>query len=194
MSYGTKLRAIQILCMVMGLMVFLTNCSDEKNKEMIPAKKVYDFAANAGGAKITASNLEFVKFGQDFTINNVKRTILFEHPISEVLFTDVPIPANAVFQFGIGISQTAWDKPGDGVTFEVTVVDEKSDKAEIFSQYIDPKNNSRDRKWFDYTVDLKAFGGQKVSFIFRTSAGPRNNNDYDWAGWSNPQITLKSAN
>jgi hypothetical protein len=192
MSYGKELRSILLFCIITALSFLSANCS-EKKKTPASGKKIYDFLANAESAKITTPQPELVKFAQqEFTIKNDKRAILFEHPISEVLFSSVPIPANAVLQFGVGINPPAWDKPGDGVTFEVTVVDEKSDKTLIFSEYIDPKRNSRDRKWFDYNLDLRAFAGQRVGFIFRTSAGPRNDSSYDWAGWSNPQIRLEA--
>jgi len=191
MSKGRKLWAIQMFCVVAALSIFAAGCSEEKKKDAI-GQKVYDFLAQAENAQINTINPAFVKFGEEFAINDDKRTILFEHPISQILFSGIAIPANAVLHFGIGINQTAWDKSGDGVTFEVTVVDQKSDRYLIFSEYIDPKRNSQDKKWFDYNLDLKAFAGQKVSFVFSTSAGPRNNNAYDWAGWSDLQIALKS--
>jgi hypothetical protein len=191
MSYERKLKSILLLCIATAFSMFLASCSEEKKTEAI-GQKVYDFLANAGDAQINTTTPSFVKFGEEFAINNDKRAILFEHPNSEVRFDGVAIPANAVLHFGIGINQTAWDKSGDGVTFEITVADEKSTKTMIFSEYIDPKKNSNDKKWFDYNLDLKAFAGQKVSFTFTTSPGPGNDNAYDWAGWSDPQIALKS--
>jgi hypothetical protein len=188
MSLETRLPLILALFMVATLSVFLGSCSNEKKAET-GGKRVYDFLANAQSAKITASSPELVKFGLELTIENDKRLVLFEHPSAEVIFDNVLIPKNSVVQFGIGINQAAWDKSGDGVTFELTIVDEKSDKTIIFSEYIDPKKNSRERKWFDQSLDLKAFAGQKATFIFKTSPGPRNDRDYDWSGWSNPQIT-----
>jgi len=129
----------------------------------------------------------------EFTINDDKRMVLFQHPNSEVVFKDVPINENAKLEFGIGIDQTAWDKSGDGVLFKIRIVDEKSQNILLFSQYINPKNTVEDRKWFDEDIDLRAFAGQKVSFIFKTTAGPQNDIRYDWAGWSRPQITLRGV-
>ena len=190
MSCGRKLRSILLVCMMIALSFLSTSCSEEKPK-LTGGKVVYEFLANAKSAEIADYNRERVVFGQEFTINKEKRSIMFEHPNADVQFNSVAIPHNAVLQFGIGINPEAWDKGGDGVTFEVTVVDEKSAKTMIFSGYIDPKANSADRRWVDYDVDLKDFAGQKVSFIFSTTPGPRGDIGHDWAGWSNPQIRLQ---
>ena len=74
--------------------------------------------------------------------------------------------------------------------FEITIVDEKLQKNVIFTKYIDPKNKEEDRKWFDNNIDLNTFAGQDVSFIFKTTSGPKGRAEYDWAGWSSPQIIL----
>jgi len=176
--------------MMIALSFLSTSCSEEKPK-LTGGKVVYEFLANAKSAEIADYNRERVVFGQEFTINKEKRSIMFEHPNADVQFNSVAIPHHAVLQFGIGINPESWDKGGDGVTFEVTVVDEKSAKTMIFSGYIDPKANSADRRWVDYDVDLKDFAGQKVSFIFSTTPGPRGDIGHDWAGWSNPQIRLQ---
>lgn len=175
----------------MAVFIFLPlGCSEEPPKRAI-GKIVYEFLTHSRTAEITTVNRESVKFGEEFTVNNQRRVVLFEHPNAEVLFPDVDVPKNAVLQFGIGISQKAWDQPGDGVTFEITVVDQKSNRILIFSRYVDPKNVSDDRKWFDADVDLKDFADQKVSFIFVTTVGPRGNGDADWGGWSGPRIRLR---
>ena len=190
MSCGRKLRSILLVCMMIALSFLSTSCSEEKPK-LTGGKVVYEFLANAKSAEIADYNRERVVFGQEFTINKEKRSILFEHPNAEVRFNTVAIPQNAVLQFGIGINPEAWDKGGDGVTFEITVVDEKSAKTMIFSGYIDPKANPGERKWIDHEVDLKDFAGKKVAFIFTTTLGPRGDGTYDWAGWSSPRIRLR---
>ena len=183
---GPSLALIGVLALLSG---YLWSCSEEPK----PAngKIVYQFLANAKSAQITEYNRDRINFGTEFTIDKEKRAVLWEHPPAEVQFDDIVIPQNAVLQFGIAISPEAWDKKGDGVTFEITVVDQKSAKIQIFSNYIDPKANSSERKWVDQDVDLSDFGGQKVSFIFSTTFGPRGNGDYDWAGWSRPVIRLQ---
>jgi hypothetical protein len=175
--------------MMIALSFLSTSCSEEKPK-LASGKVVYEFLANAKGAEIADYHRERVNFAQEFTIKKEKRAIMFEHPNAEVQFNSVAIPQNALLQFGIGINPAAWDKPGDGVTFEITVINDRSAKTMIFSGYIDPKANSRDRQWVDHSVDLKDFAGQNVSFIFSTTVGPRGNGEFDWAGWSKPEIRL----
>ncbi len=123
-----------------------------------------------------------------FVINHETRMVLFQHPNSEVVFHDVTIPKYAHLEFGVGIKETAWNKEGDGVLFEILLRDEASQEHLIFSQWVDPKNNLEDRRWFDHVLDLKSFSGQVVSLRFKTSGGPEDNLNSDWAGWSTPQL------
>lgn len=150
-------------------------------------EETYNFLDNLESANIFTNKTDYVA-KTEFTINDDKRGILYEHPDSKVIFKDVHINENAELKFGIGIDEKAWDKAGDGVLFEIIIIDEKSENNVIFSRYIDPKNNVEDRKWFDNHLDLKAFTGQKVSFIFKTDSGPKGDGAYDWAGWSSPEI------
>jgi hypothetical protein len=169
----------------------LESCGDPK-PERAAGRIVYEFLANAQNAEVAHYHRERVNFAAEFTINKEKRPVLFEHPEADVRFDGVAIPSNSVLQFGIAISPEAWDKAGDGVTFEIAVIDQKAAKIQIFSSYINPKANAEERKWNEHDVDLKDYAGQNVSFILSTTYGPRGNGDYDWAGWSTPQIRLKT--
>ena len=149
---------------------------------------IYYFLDNLESADIIAEHTDHVK-KLVFSINDDPRDVLFQNPNSEVIFKDVPIYENAELQFGIGIAETVWNKEGNGVLFEISIVGENSQNILLFSQYIDPKNNKADRKWFDKKVNLSTLAGRKRSFIFKTSGGPKSTTAYDWAGWSNPQLT-----
>jgi hypothetical protein len=184
-----KVRSTRLFCLAVILTFLWVGCS-EKNPKQAGGQEIYDFLLHTETAQVAPYDRDRVRFGEEFTINQDKRAVLFEHPHAEVQFNGIAISQGAVLQFGIGINQSVWDKPGDGVTFEITVIDQKSAKTMIFSQYIDAKNNYRDRKWFEHSVELKDFAGQKVSFIFRTTPGPRGDGTNDWAGWSTPQIKL----
>jgi hypothetical protein len=160
--------------------------------KLVSAEEAYDFLTNLGSADILTENADYVKVANsEFTINNDPRGVLYEHPNSEVVFKDLYINKNPELQFGVGIDQDAWNKSGDGVLFEVIIVDDKSHKNVIFSRYVDPKNNLEDRKWLDISLSLVDFAGQKVSFIFKTTGGPKGDISYDWAGWSSPQLISK---
>jgi hypothetical protein len=58
----------------------------------------------------------------------------------------------------------------------------------LLNNYIDPKNNPEDRRWFDEQVDLSQFGGQSVEVIFEAGPGPEGNLNFDWGGWSTPVL------
>ena len=169
-----------------GISSLLSGC--EKGKE-VSIESIYDFLDHLNEAEIISPHREYVK-KFSFTIKKEAREVLFEHPDSTVTFRDVSIHKDARLSFGIGINEPAWDKEGDGVLFEIILTDDKSQKHPLYSRYIDPKNNPDDRKWFDEVVDLKAFEGKNVSFTFKTSSGPKNNNASDWSGWSEPGINF----
>ena len=141
-------------------------------------------------ADIITEEAKYVKVKKKvFKIRKDTRFVLFEHPNTKVIFKYIPIHENCELTFGIGINKDAWLKAGDGVLFELSIVDEKEENKVLFSQYIDPKNNPSDRKWFDHKIDLRDFDGQTVSFVFSTASGPKGNTYFDWAGWANPLLT-----
>jgi len=210
MSYILKQRVMLALIMITSLSYSWYGCSRKLGNDKLTgynvililidtlradhlgcygyfAEKVYYFLNHLETAEIITEKANFVKVGAtEFTINNDKRHVLFEHPDSEAIFRDVLIHENSVIKFGFGISESAWDKAGDGVLFEIYLLDESSHKFQLFSKYIDPKTNMEDRRWFDSQVDLITFGGQKVTFIFKTIGG--RSTRYDWAGWSDVKV------
>ena len=135
----------------------------------------------------------------EFTINGDNRKVLFAHPAistkdpsTTIAFKGIEVSKGDVLRFGIAINPEAWDQPGDGVEFEVFVKEKGATKT-FFTKYIDPKNNPSDRRWFDEEVDLSPLSGRTVDILFRTSAGPRGDVEYDWSGWSMPQIVNGTA-
>jgi len=116
--------------------------------------------------------------------------VLFEHPPSEIEYP-VKIPPDALsLNFCIGMDQNVWSpEKGDGVEFDV-YINQSDDKKKIFSQYIDPKNNPADRKWYCSEINVSQYRNKTISLSFVTLPGPTGNSSYDWAGWSD--IYLKS--
>ena len=93
--------------------------------------------------------------------------------------------------FSIGLSPDVWQVgKGDGVQFGVSI-DEGSTNQNIFSTYIDPKNNYSDRRWYDYDIDLSSWAGKTVTITFAMGCGPNNDCRYDWAGWGEPNINQR---
>lgn len=129
-------------------------------------------------------------------VSNVAKISIFEHPLIDkkgyISFENITIPKNATLRFSIALDPQVWspDK-GDGVLFEIYIKENES-KQQIFSKYIDPKNNPEDRKWNDFEVDLSNYADKNVTIIFSTSPGPNNDSNYDWTWWGNPVIVTKS--
>jgi len=132
-----------------------------------------------------------------FKVGGEERRVLFAHPMICVGDTSTIVAYKGIspgkgdaLVFGIGINEEAWDKPGDGVEFEILI---KADEGltSIYKRYIDPKSNDEDKKWFDESISLAAFTGKSIEILFRTSAGPRNDPEFDWAGWSEPSIVFE---
>jgi hypothetical protein len=59
---------------------------------------------------------------------------------------------------------------------------------EVFSTYIDPKDEAGGRPWHPHQVDLAAYAGQTVTLIFETGTSPAGDERYDWAGWGEPRL------
>lgn len=100
-------------------------------------------------------------------------------------------------QFSIGLIPRVWRTGnGDGVFFEIYVHEQgKVQAGRLFSEYIDPKNREKDRKWHRFIIGLEDYAGKQVSLIFVTSGGPRFNMKHgipdvgkDVAGWGEPEL------
>ena len=128
-------------------------------------------------------------------IGSQSRRVIFAPPPFKVEHT-VRLPRDAFFDFGYGILRNAWFKEGDGVQFIVKAVDEDVKSSNLFSDYIDPKNNKEDRKWCDVRIDLSQFAGQTVTLVLQTEGSKMDeklsdkppDTRCDYAVWSNPVV------
>jgi hypothetical protein len=115
-----------------------------------------------------------------FSIAGDTREVLFMHPPSSALF-DLWLPDEVRLEFAVGMDPDVWDKPGDGVKFQMEVRD--GDRTvRLFSARVDPRANPSDRRWLDASVDLSKFAFQRVHLVLRTLPGASGEND--WAGWA----------
>lgn len=124
------------------------------------------------------------------TINYDTRDILFQHPASQVAYS-LSLPARSTLQFGLGVAPEAWEaESSDGVEYNLYVrtPDNPNRLYRVYQQFVDPKNNPEDRKWFEARVNLDKFGGQTVEIIFEALPGPAGNFDFDWGGWGTPVL------
>ena len=152
---------------------------------------VYDFIEWRGSAHRTSPSPEGETIeARVWTIEEVPRRVLYQHPAfsgaSRLAYT-VWIGKGYVLAFDAATAPESWSLPGDGVTFAVYVTSNESTQ-QVFSTYIDPKQDEAARRWHPHTVDLSAYAGQTVTFIFETGTGPAGDCRYDWAGWGKPRL------
>jgi hypothetical protein len=150
-----------------------------------------DLLTRLGSASIEATAVSYVG-PVGFDINGDIRRVLFEHPGAAPQITSVRWRLNllpgARFKSAVGISPESWgpDK-SDGVEFEVDVVEDGRTSIR-WHRYLDPQHVASDRRWVDVEFPLNVTGHGPIDLILITRAGPRNNNLYDHAGWSDPVI------
>ena len=124
-------------------------------------------------------------------LNGVHKKILFEHAPSQISYSLIIPPERASLQFSIGLLPDTWSPiKGDGVTFKILLENNKKE-IEIFSKYIDPKNNTRDRQWFNESINLNQYAGKEITLKFVTDATL--NNSFDWAAWGDIRLNHSIA-
>lgn len=113
---------------------------------------------------------------------------IFAHAPSKFCVNITVPDESSKLLFTYGLDQNTWTSGmGDGVTFNVLIVDNQSNQT-VFSQYVNPSGNPRDRQWFSQTVNLSEYRGENVQIQFVTSPGPNGNNAYDRAHWKSVDI------
>jgi len=124
-----------------------------------------------------------------FEINGQRLPVLWAHAFSRLQFR-TEVPTGGKLKFGVAISPEVWDKDSDGVEFVITVTTAES-IDQVYWRAIDPAHNPDDRRWFQEQVDLNRYAGREVLITLNTY--PRENNNWDWAGWVHPVIVTGNA-
>jgi hypothetical protein len=160
------------------------------------AYRRYSFENGTEGDMTDLNESIYLPFVQEITINNESRATISQPAIapldlhivdSNLIYNNIPVSAGSKLSFGVAMNPDSWTKDTDGVLFKI-LVEDKAGTNEIFSKYVSPHENTEDRRWQDFQVDLNEFAGEKVSFYFVIDPGPNLNNAYDWAVWSNPLL------
>ena len=150
------------------------------------AGDAYNFIINLNDARVVSEEKNSV-YRTAYIINGEPRGVIFQHPTSQLIY-QVNIPQNGQLDFSIALDPAVWEVgKGDGVEFIITL-EHGNQNMRIFDEYIDPKNVSKDRRWFDYSINLSAYSGKNVQIIFETRPGLLNNTHFDWASWGEPRI------
>jgi hypothetical protein len=133
---------------------------------------------------------------KDVTIAGQSRKAIYAPPHSRITYT-IQVPRRATLTVWFGLREDAMAKGSDGAQFRIGVSDGRT-YEEYLREFVDPKTNERDRRWFDATIDLSAYEGQQVSLILNTDpepppARPRvpRTSAADYAVWAEPKITSK---
>jgi len=131
----------------------------------------------------------FSRASVDMSIKGEHRPVLLMPPPSKVVFPPIEIPPASILEFGVGVSQDAWLRDGDGMTFDLSIRTRGlPEPVQIYSRYADPKNILEDQQWFDEKLSLSEYAGREVEFILTTSSGEAGNSRADWGGWSGLEI------
>ena len=153
----------------------------------------YDFTSNLASATLTENVAEgYIKTGY-YEINGERKFSIFMHPVSaaayELKLPELEAGDTLWLDFALGMLPDSWTQAGDGVNFSVDIRT-TGEASEIYSSYLDPKNNLQDRQWRAARVDLSAYAGQEITVILRTDGGEAGDLQFDWACWGEPAILV----
>jgi tetratricopeptide (TPR) repeat protein len=150
---------------------------------------VFDFLSQFAESEVVAPRPEYVRI-DTFNISGDARNVLFQHPDSRVTYT-LEVDESTWLSFGVATNPESWTMPGDGVWFALDV-ERGKERTRIFEAYIDPKNHQNDRRWQSHWIDMAGYAGQRVNLVFETGSGPDGDFRYDWAGWGEPRLWVRS--
>jgi len=121
-----------------------------------------------------------------FTIDGETKTVLFQHPPSQVMYRFAPDARKSRLDFSVALSPEVWDSGvGGPVAFSV-LIDDGVDQRVAYRKVIDPKHNLGDRHWVDGNVDLDDVIGKPVSLVLRTEG--LDGTSAAWAGWGDLRL------
>jgi hypothetical protein len=151
----------------------------------------YDFVERLDEAERTSPAPEGETIeARAWTIGEVPKRVLYQHPAlsgaSRLAYT-VDVGKGSVLAFDVAMAPESWEQPGDGVAFAV-YVESEAGARQLFSTYVDPKQDEAARRWHPHDVDLSDYAGNTVTLIFETGSGPANDFGFDWAGWGAPRL------
>ena len=147
-----------------------------------------DFAASPLARILDSAQTSAVFRTEAFEIGGeIKPVLLMEDPLPRSASLTVAVDRPLVFQGDVATASYHWSFPGDGIRFMILIVDESGEEREGLDLWIDPKNNTGDRRWHDFSVDLSPYAGQTVELVLAVESG--DDPEHDHAGWANLRLT-----
>ena len=137
-----------------------------------------------GNARINAPADNYVEI-QRVNLDRQSRSALFQHPNSEVVFSQIKIGSKAEFTFETGIAESVWERFKGIVMFSVSVISDGATDL-IFESSLAPLENPDQRKWHPYQVHLERYSGKTSDLVLSTKA--LHSSEYAWAVWGEPRI------
>jgi hypothetical protein len=121
-----------------------------------------------------------------YRINGEEQAVLLQHAPSS-LSLELSISEESRFLvFRLALDPEVWRPDrGDGVLFEVSVDDGRMSET-LFSRWVDPKNDPKDRRWIDGSVNLSAYLDRSITLVLSTSPGA--SSAWDWAAWGDLRL------
>jgi hypothetical protein len=130
----------------------------------------------------------------DATLGGVtKRAILVKEP-SRLVYS-VTVPDDGELRVDLGIQESEWTTPGDGVLFRVLIAAGAA-PAEVLNVQLNPFSNPSDRAWHPMSVDLSEYSGETIDLYFNTNASapsrpPRDDRNGDAALWGDLRVVAR---
>jgi arylsulfatase A-like enzyme len=93
----------------------------------------------------------------------IRNTLILQPP--KKIEAKVTIPAESYLQFGLGALKETYVGEGDGIQFNV-FLKIKSEVKKIYTKYIDPKHNEKDREFYDLNLDLRDYANKEALILF----------------------------
>ncbi len=121
-----------------------------------------------------------------FRVGGREEAVLFQHPPSSFSLELTPSEQSRFLVFRLALDPVVWSPDrGDGVLFELSLADGQKNET-LFSRWLDPKNDPKDRRWVDGAVDLSPYQGRSITLTLSTSPGE--STAWDWAGWGDLRL------
>jgi hypothetical protein len=127
--------------------------------------------------------------GFDVTTSDIRTPadrVLLALPTSSVAWT-LHLTEPTSLDTAVALRQEAWTRPGDGATFEISVVAGGRREA-LWHGHVDAFSDPRARRWHDVTVRLDRYVGQEVTLVLATGPGSGGNAVMDAAMWREPVL------
>lgn len=147
----------------------------------------FDFLVNLDKAMIdNPAKVWISTFGDYYDME----VVMVEEPSCKVTYK-VNLERNTLLKTGVGLGPYVHSSTRDhGVEFRVEL-SSGDEKKVLFSKATDPKENPKDRRWYDVKIDLSPFRGKEVEISFITEGLPFYG--YSPAGWKRPYLEERAS-